>query len=858
MHALRAVNDEPIPGYRLLEPLGKGGFGEVWKCQAPGGLIKAIKFVAGHKHLDAAYSDAEQELRALEHIKSLRHPFLLSIERVEIVEGDLTLVTELADRSLHDLLTEYRQAGHPGIPRAEVLAYFREAAEVLDLMHQDHGLQHLDIKPRNLFLVGRHIKVADFGLVASLAETYTRDDLLTGITPLYAAPEIFEGRATLNSDQYSLAVTYLELMTGELPYKARTAMQLAYLVSTTEPDLTRIPKSDRPAVARALSKDPENRFASCTEFIQAIWDADPPTDLNRPRSTCFEMSLGDTPNPSPSSGVKRPSIFRRQPRVVSAGSTSTPAKNEGLDGYQLLECLTRGPTGELWRGRRPQQDNCLIRFLTPPNGNGEEPGPIDRLLGLRHEGLAELQRHPMQGDRIVLVSEAGDMSLANLLRDCRATAQPGIPREELLGYYRAIALALDELYHVHQLQHLALTPRHLALSNGSPILIEFGFAELLWLSQGLPPASFSPRYASPELFEGLISDACDQYSLALMFPELLVGMHPYRTLTARQLASPKLRGQPDLSLLSALDREIVARAIDPQPDQRFRSCSEFVLALEDATVQSVRETVVVPANECLTRPLVLANAPTQVTVVANAEGPESAQCSVIEELVQVAALGHEVRSAGQVHYRLSPGRAIEQRSLARLASGMARLKLSSFREQWQAEVISRNQTRWLMEIRTQVGLLQRWLGRVPGLAVELVFGTPRGLSENLTPVRITIEPLDCAKDEAGQILTQMGVAVLTSLQTALGCQVDLAAQERFPAMQLVQVADPCSGVLVTGQLRDLGRQGLTVRAIDRLPIGPVIVTINRKESSVLEKLPARVQDCFEINGKFEIELEFVE
>ena len=175
MNWLREPDTEPLPGYVLVAPLGTGGFGEVWKCVAPGGIHKAIKFVYGNMNsLDDDSAKAAQEFKAMDRVKAVRHPFVLSMERIDVVSGELLIVMELADKSLHDLLGEYQQQGRPGVPRELLVGMLADAAEGLDHLIEKHNLQHLDVKPKNLFLIADRVAVADFGLVKTLDRKSTR------------------------------------------------------------------------------------------------------------------------------------------------------------------------------------------------------------------------------------------------------------------------------------------------------------------------------------------------------------------------------------------------------------------------------------------------------------------------------------------------------------------------------------------------------------------------------------------------------------------------------------------------------------------------------------------------------------
>jgi len=283
---------EPIPGYQLEEKIGRGGFGEVWRADAPGGIKKAVKFVFG----DPADQRAERELKSLQRIKGIQHPFLLALERFEIVDGQLVIVTELADGSLEEVFKQHRDRGSCGIPRKMLVEHLHDAADALDYLHQKFQLQHLDIKPGNLLLVGGHVKVADFGLLKDLREADC--SMIGGLTPIYAPPELFDGRPSMHSDQYSLAVMYQELLTGVRPFSGRTIAQLATQHVHNAPNLEPLPPSDQPVIAQALEKNPDRRYPTCREFVEALRDANrrgPSVESREPANRSGHPALGIAP-----------------------------------------------------------------------------------------------------------------------------------------------------------------------------------------------------------------------------------------------------------------------------------------------------------------------------------------------------------------------------------------------------------------------------------------------------------------------------------------------------------------------------------------------------------------------------------
>ncbi|MCZ2343168.1 MAG: serine/threonine protein kinase [Bacteroidales bacterium] len=253
---------EPLPGYRLVRPLGRGGFGEVWEAIGPGGLPVALKGVP------LGGRSAVAELRALDAVRGRRHPHLLALFGAWQTADRLVIAAELADGSLWDRYQQAAANGQVGIPTDELLGYFRETAEGLDFLNSaTAAVAHRDVKPQNLLLVGGGVKVADFGLARAMGGDNTGHS--GGMTVGFAPPEAFNGKTSRTGDQYSLAVTYCLLRGGRMPFAGSPAALMKAHIHEP-PDLSMLPLAEQSVVARALAKQANDRWPDCRSFVAAL------------------------------------------------------------------------------------------------------------------------------------------------------------------------------------------------------------------------------------------------------------------------------------------------------------------------------------------------------------------------------------------------------------------------------------------------------------------------------------------------------------------------------------------------------------------------------------------------------------
>ena len=318
-----------------MEQVGRGGMATVYKAyhQALERIV-AIKVLPEFLAEDPEFR--ERFRREAIAIARLRHPNILAVFDHGEFDGQPYIVTEFVEGG-----TFANELGQP-LAMARALEVLGTVGSALDYAHQQ-GVLHRDVKPSNILMTrdGKSV-LSDFGLARMMTSTQrlTRLDMVVG-TPEYMSPEqCASGDTGPASDQYSLGVVAFEALTGHPPYHAETpaAVMLAQMRSplpaprTVNPDL---PPAVELALVKALAKEPGDRFASCSSFVDALTAT--PAEVP---ATAVVAAPAKAPAPNPA--LAAPSGPRRTPTRIFAIAASAVVAALVIAGVGYALASSRG------------------------------------------------------------------------------------------------------------------------------------------------------------------------------------------------------------------------------------------------------------------------------------------------------------------------------------------------------------------------------------------------------------------------------------------------------------------------------------------------------------------------------------
>lgn len=273
-------------------------------------------------------------------------------------------------------------------------------------------------------------------------------------------------------------------------------------------------------------------------------------------------------------------------RVIPPGPDITTRQDLAAHtGYRLIGRIKRGSFGEVWRAEAPGGVEVALKIIFGSVADKEgqrELQALDLIKRLRHPFLLPIHGYWQQEDRLLIAMELADGSLRDRAEECRKAGEPGIPAEELVRYFREAAEALDHL-HGKRVLHRDIKPENILVLAGHAKVADFDLARVVGETRRLVTGSLcgTMAYTAPEVFwRGKVGEGSDQYSLAVTYAELRLNRPLFPIGNLYQLMHDHLQRSPDLVPLMEVEQAVLRKALAKDSEERYRSCREFVRALE--------------------------------------------------------------------------------------------------------------------------------------------------------------------------------------------------------------------------------------------------------------------------------------
>jgi len=261
---------------------------------------------------------------------------------------------------------------------------------------------------------------------------------------------------------------------------------------------------------------------------------------------------------------------------------------EPFPGYRLYRPLGSGGFGTVWEARNPRGRPLALKFLPcdAQRSTAQEIRALQAVRQLRHPHLIRIDQVWCHLGYIVIAMELADGSLGDLLELCLHDYGTPIPAEQVCFYLGQAAQALDFLNQTQHalngrrgtIQHCDIKPSNLLLFGENIKVADFGLSSMLGSAMQVHRKAGTLDYCAAEVFQGRLSEHTDQYALAVSYCLLRGGRVPFPD-TPATFEPGYVRPEPDLTMLSAAEQAVVARALCPVPMKRWASCGEFISRL---------------------------------------------------------------------------------------------------------------------------------------------------------------------------------------------------------------------------------------------------------------------------------------